>query len=252
MDLVTLSDHDSIDGAECLRHHRDFFLSEEVTCQMPSRTELHVGVYDLSERQHHEIQSRRKDLMSLLAYLSEKRLLFTVNHVFSSLTGRRDTEDFHWFESYFPAYEIRNGQMLPEQNALAARLAGLHGKATIGGSDAHTLASAGTTYTEVYGARSLEQFLGAIRAGQGVVCGEGGRYSKLTCDVLQISVETMRDRPWTMALAPLISIIPAWTFLHLCSEVVFSRYWEKRLFGKPPMKRSRLWNPPIQAEEVTA
>jgi predicted metal-dependent phosphoesterase TrpH len=25
MDLVTLSDHDSIDGAECLRHHQDFF-----------------------------------------------------------------------------------------------------------------------------------------------------------------------------------------------------------------------------------
>jgi predicted metal-dependent phosphoesterase TrpH len=228
-----------------------FFLSEEVTCQMPSGTELHVGVYDISERQHHEIQFRRKDLIALLAYLSEKRLFFTVNHVFSSLTGRRNTDDFHWLESYFPAYEIRNGQMLPEQNALAARLADLHAKAIIGGSDAHTPASAGTTYTEVYGARSLEQFLGAIRAGGGVACGEEGRYSKLTRDVLQISVETMRDRPWTMALAPLISIIPAWTLLHICSEMVFSRYWEKRLFGKPPIERSRLWNLRNQVKELT-
>jgi predicted metal-dependent phosphoesterase TrpH len=178
MDLVTLSDHDSLDGAEGLRHHKDFFPSEEVTCQMPSGTELHVGVYDISERQHCEIQSRRKDLMSLLAYLSERRLFYTVNHVFSSLTGRRNADDFLWFESFFPAYETRNGQMLPEQNALAVRLAQRHGKAVIGGSDAHTLAAAGTTYTEVHGARRVEQFLSGIRASRGVVRGEEGRYNR--------------------------------------------------------------------------
>ncbi|HXN22877.1 MAG TPA: PHP-associated domain-containing protein [Candidatus Dormibacteraeota bacterium] len=250
MDLVTLSDHDSIDGAECLRPHKNLFLSEEVTCQMPSGTELHVGVYDISERQHYEIQSRRKDLLSLLAYLSERRLFYTVNHVFSSLTGRRNADDFLWFESLFPAYETRNGQMLPEQNALAVRLAQMHGKAVIGGSDAHTLASVGTTYTEVHGARSVEQFLSGIRVGRGVARGEEGRYSKLTRDVLQISVQTMRERRWTIALAPLIGVIPAWTFLHICTEMVFSRYWEKRLFGKPSLEQSRLWDLGNQIEEA--
>jgi len=43
MDLVTVSDHDSIGAAEDLRGHPDFFVSEEVTCQMPSGNELHVG-----------------------------------------------------------------------------------------------------------------------------------------------------------------------------------------------------------------
>jgi predicted metal-dependent phosphoesterase TrpH len=56
MDLITVSDHDSIDAAEALRRHPDFFVSEEVTCRMPSGNELHVGVYDLTERQHVEIQ----------------------------------------------------------------------------------------------------------------------------------------------------------------------------------------------------
>src|ERR1700676_653314 len=46
MDLVTVTDHDSIDAVEPLRRHPDFFLSEEVTCRMPSGTELHVGVYE--------------------------------------------------------------------------------------------------------------------------------------------------------------------------------------------------------------
>lgn len=48
MDLVTVTDHDSIEVGESLRRYPDFFLSEEVTCRMPSGSELHVGVYDLS------------------------------------------------------------------------------------------------------------------------------------------------------------------------------------------------------------
>ena len=40
MGLVTLTDHDSIDGLEALRGHGDFFMSEEVTCRMPSGTGL--------------------------------------------------------------------------------------------------------------------------------------------------------------------------------------------------------------------
>ena len=50
MSIVTLTDHDSIDGAERLRRHPDFFVSEEVTCRMPSGTEVHIGVYNLTER----------------------------------------------------------------------------------------------------------------------------------------------------------------------------------------------------------
>src|SRR5450755_3470668 len=37
MDLVTITDHDSIDAVEPLRKHPDFFLSEEVTCRMAPR-----------------------------------------------------------------------------------------------------------------------------------------------------------------------------------------------------------------------
>src|SRR6266481_2852110 len=52
MDLVTVTDHDSIDAAEALRRHADFFLSEEVSCRTSRGTELHVGVYDIAEGDH--------------------------------------------------------------------------------------------------------------------------------------------------------------------------------------------------------
>src|SRR5260370_23973647 len=114
MSIVTITDHDSIDGAEALRHHPDFFLSEEVTVRMPSGTEMHMGVYGMTERDHVEIQRRKTDFIALLMYLTERKLFFSANHVFSGLTGRREPEDFHWFESYVPAFERRNGQMCRE------------------------------------------------------------------------------------------------------------------------------------------
>ena len=52
MDLVTLTDHDSIGAAESLRHRPDFFISEEVTCVMPSGSIAHIGIYDITDRQH--------------------------------------------------------------------------------------------------------------------------------------------------------------------------------------------------------
>src|SRR3954467_5257191 len=72
MDLVTITDHDSIDSVEELRSRPDFFLSEEVSCQLPSGTRLHVGVYDITDRDHIELQRRRSDFEALTAWLRER------------------------------------------------------------------------------------------------------------------------------------------------------------------------------------
>ncbi len=142
MDLVTVTDHDSIDAVEELRHYPDFFLSEEVTCTMPSGTEMHAGVYGIEERDHIELQRRRTDIESLLAYAIERRLFVTVNHLYSSLTGPRTEDDFAIFARDFHGVETLNGQILERSNRLAAEFAARFGKPAIGGSDAHTLASA--------------------------------------------------------------------------------------------------------------
>lgn len=154
MDLVTVTDHDSIDAVEPLRHHDDFFLSEEVSCSTAHGTHLHMGVYGIQERDHADLQLRRDDLPRLIAYLYEKRLLFSINHVFSSLTGPRTEADFEDFAVKFPAVETRNGQMLATANRHAAAFAERHGRISIAGSDAHTLVSLGRTHTTVPGARS--------------------------------------------------------------------------------------------------
>jgi len=45
------------------------------------------------ERDHIEIQRRRKDFVALLMYLHERKLFFSANHVFSGLTAGREEED---------------------------------------------------------------------------------------------------------------------------------------------------------------
>jgi len=229
MDLVTLTDHDSIGAAEALRGHPDFFLSEEVTCRMPSGTTVHVGVYDLTERQHTEIQRRRDDFICLLAYLTERRLLFSVNHVFSSLTGRRALDDFAWIEAYVPAIEVYSGQMPPFHNRQAAQLARRLGKAGLGGSDSHVLPSLGSAYTEVPGARSKEEFFAGLMAHTALTRGTSGGYFRITRDVLCMTAKMFQERPWTLLLSPLALLVPAVTFATFLDEAIFARRWSARV-----------------------
>ena len=183
MNLFTLTDHDSIEGSERLRRHPDFFLSEELTCRMPSGTEVHIGVYDFHERQHAQLQQRRNDLVALLMYLTERKLFFSINHVFSSVTGRRELEDFEWFEEYFPAVETRNSHMLESANNEAAALAA---NGTRSPSAAATLTRCPRwepPTRKLPGARNKEEFFAALRNGMGRVAGESGCFTKLTRDV---------------------------------------------------------------------
>jgi predicted metal-dependent phosphoesterase TrpH len=241
MTIVTLTDHDSIDAAECLRKNRDFFLSEEVTVRMPSGTEMHLGVYAITEKDHTEIQRRRRDFIALLMYLTERKIFFSVNHVFSGLTGHREEDDFNWFASYVPAFETRNGQMWPEANKSAERLAAKLGKIGIAGSDSHTLAGLALTFTEVPGARTIEEFFSGLRAQRGVVRGEHGRYTKLTIDIYRFAACLLREKPWAGAILPLTIFIPAITATHWLNEIRFCKLWSAKLEGKAKQPRM-LWD----------
>ena len=228
MDLVTVTDHDSIDAVEILRGRPDFFLSEEATCRLPSGTELHIGIYDITEHDHIQIQRRRDDFESLAAYLHERNLFYSANHVFSSLTGRRAIADFELFELTFPALETRNGHMLARANHNAALLADFSARAEVGGSDAHVLASAGCAWTVVPRARTRQEYLDGLRRGMGKVRGATGSYFKLTRDVLTIGGLMVREKPWTAVIAPLATLVPFIMLGNYAIETVFARWWMAR------------------------
>jgi predicted metal-dependent phosphoesterase TrpH len=241
MSIVTVTDHDSIDAAEVLRKYPDFFLSEEVTVRMPSGTEMHLGVYAITEKDHVEIQRRRNDFIALLMYLTERKLFFSVNHVFSGLTGRRELEDFNWFASYVPAFEIRNGQMRGEANRNATQLAVRLGKIGVAGSDSHTLSGVALTYTQVPCSRTVEEFFTGLRAGRGIVHGEHGSYTKLTLDIWQFAGGLLNEQPLAAIVIPFTIFVPVITAGHWLNEIRFCKKWAAPLLGETRQPRM-LWD----------
>jgi hypothetical protein len=228
MDLVTVTDHDSIDAAEELRKYPDFFLSEEVTVILPSGTEMHAGVYGMREQDHTELQRRRTDTESLLAYALENRLFVTVNHAYSSLTGRRTEEDFAMFARDFHGVEVTNGHMLACANRLAARFAEKHDKPVTAGSDAHSLHGAGRTFTEIADVRSASEFVTALRRGQGVPHGESGNCLKLTQAISSIGWSLVRSNRRAAVLSPLFAFVPLFSLVNYCREQAFAWYWGQK------------------------
>ena len=176
MDVVTITDHDSIDGClEFLEGHPnadDFFISEEIECRFPRiGLKVHIGAYGINERIHRDIQPLRADVFQAAAYLRAEGVFYALNHPFFFF--KRQMPLATYLDSVlqlFPAFEVRNGTMLPAHNLLTdaivsdwATACGAR-PATIGGSDSHTLGGIGTTYTEVPGSEPRE-FLRNLRAG---------------------------------------------------------------------------------------
>ena len=72
MDIVTITDHDAIDGWRELRDAypdaKDILPGEEVSCRLPDgHVEVHFGVYGITEQLHREIQPLRRNVYDVAA-----------------------------------------------------------------------------------------------------------------------------------------------------------------------------------------
>src|SRR5215831_3516384 len=117
MDLVAITDHDSIDGALALSDRPDVIIGCEVTASFPGQqVDAHLGVLDITLRQHEEIQRRRHDIAELLPYLKEERIFTILNHVASQVAGRLSAAHIAGILPWVDAFEVINGSRLSEQN----------------------------------------------------------------------------------------------------------------------------------------
>jgi predicted metal-dependent phosphoesterase TrpH len=263
MDLVTITDHDSIEGALLLAHLPDFIVGEEVTCVVPGGRNVHLNVWGIDEGQHEQIAARRRDADALFALLAEQRIPAAVNHLFSPLTGRRAVEDFHVALAGVGLIEAQNGMMPPATNEYA-RLVGKHlGLSTVGGSDAHTLARVGHTFTTVPRARNRDEFLAGLRAGLTVPAGGAGSYARLTADVARVVAAAYGEggteawrRPWgwtriaaMTGLAPLLPLLPLVTLgLHVKERLMAAgsfRAYVATLPGSAAFRGPSVLGPPL-------
>jgi predicted metal-dependent phosphoesterase TrpH len=192
MDVVTITDHDAIDGwrklKDTLPDANDILPGEEVSCCLPDgNVEIHLGVYGITERLHAEIQPLRRNVFDVIALLRERETFFALNHVLHFYREQTPLERYLQLLSAVPAIETRNGAMLEAHNVLAERLGhGWRGDAPalgcVAGSDAHTLRRVGRTWTEAPGT-TASAFLASLSAGLGTPGGDHGGPMSVAADL---------------------------------------------------------------------
>ena len=193
MSYVTLTDHDSIDGALYLLNKHpdltDFFIGEEVETYFPETGQrIHVGVWGLNEAQHREIQKLRRNIRELVPYLKSQRMLFGVNHLFQNYR-MKNVAGLYIAEllEMFSVFEVLNGAMASFHNKMVQQLVATvqqHGRriSMVGGSDAHTLKHVAKVHTVSKG-ETVNDFLESVRAGDCFGWGEEMRFRDLVADI---------------------------------------------------------------------
>src|SRR5262245_14953619 len=124
MDLVTITDHDSVAGVLTIADRDDVIVGCEVTAVFPEdKTKCHIGVLGITEKQHEEIQALRYNIRELMPYLRQQEIFTTLNHLSSTSAGRLTGSQICWLIPLVSAIETRNGTRLPSQNRTSSALA---------------------------------------------------------------------------------------------------------------------------------
>src|SRR5262245_29233050 len=187
MTLVTISDHNTLEGALRIAHLPKTFLSEEVTTRFPEDdVPLHVLVWNLTEEDHRDLQPLRPSVYELAAFLRERRLVHALAHPLYRMGAPLTVWHVERLMLLFGVWEGRNGARPRGSNIVTSRLAGAmtpeylaklverhavepaHAGAIAltGGSDDHGALDIATTWTDAPG-DDVASFLASITSGEG-------------------------------------------------------------------------------------
>jgi hypothetical protein len=187
MDLIAVTDHDTIDGALEIAHHPDVIIGCEVTAIFAGDgVPVHLGVLDITEKQHREIDRLRLDVCELMPYLRQEGIFTVLNHVASNVSGPITANHILALMPWVDGIETLNGAQLPSQNRTATALAQAYRKSQVGGSDSHTLCRIGRTYVEA-DATDRADFMDAVRNGRARVGGDHCGCVTLSSDIVRVA-----------------------------------------------------------------
>ncbi|TVS02246.1 MAG: glycosyltransferase [Phycisphaerales bacterium] len=226
MDLVTLTDHDTIAGAMRLveRGFQDFIVGQEVTVYFPEdRCKLHVLVWGLDPALDEEITKERlrDDVYRFAAWLRERNLPHAFAHPLYIQNGKLTLWHLERAALLFKGFEVLNGaHSVDHKRALdrfldrltpgrLLRLADKHGiepiwpraweKARTGGSDDHALLNVGKTWTQVAcpeGRKIADpaEFFRRVMGGKSDAGGDGGHAALLAHQLNAVGVTYLANR----------------------------------------------------------
>ncbi len=193
MDLVTITDHNTLAGGLEIAHLEGTFLGEEITTYFPEDgCKLHVLAYGISESQHEDISRLRENVFDLVGYLAKEQIVHALAHPLFSINDRLTITHLEQALVLFKNLELNGCRDTCQNKAIQEivksltredieRLADKHDlepvgdepwkKNMTGGSDDHSSLNIATTYTEIAGVSSVEEFLSGIGRNRAKVSG---------------------------------------------------------------------------------
>lgn len=187
MDLVTLTDHNTISGALEIAHHPDVIVGVEITTLFPGdRVPLHVLAWGVDEPLWADLDRARADVLDLVELLGARRIPFALAHPLHRVGGELTSDHIERCLLLFPVWEGRNGSRPAATNEIACRIAAAarrdllerladkHGiapralgpPALTGGSDDHGGFDVAGTWTLTPAAADPAELLDHLRAGR--------------------------------------------------------------------------------------
>ncbi len=194
MDFVTITDHDTIDGALELEGLPDTFVSEELTARFAGEPQaVHVLCYGITPGDHEWLQAHAGDVEACAAYLHENGIACALAHPFFYVAAPLTRRHRRRLAELFPIWEVRNGSRAAELNMPAAVYVDTRGGTGIGGSDDHAGVDVGRTWTEVPAAATPEEFLADLREGHAEARGEQGSAAKWTHAAMALATRALGE-----------------------------------------------------------
>lgn len=192
MDFVTITDHDTIDGALEIADRPDVFISVELTARFKGEPQAaHVLCWGITADDHDWLQAHADDIVSCAGYLFENEIACALAHPFYAVRAPLTPGHRRRLAELFPVWETRNGSRARELNEPAAIYIETHGGVGVGGSDDHAGVDIGRTFTQTPAAATVEDFLAQIRRGEAQARGEQGSAAKWAHAALVLAARTL-------------------------------------------------------------
>ena len=192
MDFVTITDHDTIDGALALAGRPDTFLSEELTAWFKGEPQaVHVLCYGLTPDDHAWLQAHRDDVEPCAEYLHSHEITAALAHPFYAVEAPLTALHRGRLAELFPIWETRNGARAKELNLPAFVYIETQGGTPVGGSDDHAGIDIGRTFTETPAASTPEEFLRHVRAGRTSARGAQGSAAKWAHAAIALAIRSL-------------------------------------------------------------
>ena len=192
MDLVTITDHDTIAGCLEIAERPDVFISEELTVWFRGEPQaVHVLCLGITPDDHEWLQAHNRDLEACAEYLHSNEIACSLAHPFYAVEAPLTPAHRRRLAQLFPVWETRNGSRARELNMPAAIYIETHGGTGTGGSDDHAGVDIGRTFTETPPAATPEEFLRHVREGRAEARGDQGSAAKWAHSAMALATRAL-------------------------------------------------------------